>query len=88
MVSALSSHGHETNLFAMAQKTVLFLGRIFTFFAITYSTTRGPTQSRALVGKGKTGRIQLSDGDEHHSELGIVQSILNLAGVTPLPSIA
>jgi hypothetical protein len=53
---------------------VLFLGGIFTFLAIAYSTTRAATQSRALVGKGKKGRIQLPDNDATHSELGVVNT--------------
>jgi len=80
VVSALSNHVHETKQCnplrdgRQTQKAVLFLGGVFTFLAIAYSTTRAATQSRALVGRGKKGRIQLSDEDEHHSELGIVNT--------------
>ena len=80
VVSALSNHVHETKQCnplrdgRQTQKAVLFLGGVFTFLAIAYSTTRAATQSRALVGKGKKGRIQLSDEDEDHSELGVVNT--------------
>lgn len=80
VVSALSNHVHETKQCnplrdgKQTQKVVLFLGGIFTFLAIAYSTTRAATQSRALVGKGKKGRIQLPDNDATHSELGVVNT--------------
>jgi len=51
---------------------VLFLGGIFTFLAIAYSTTRAATQSRALIGKGKKGRVQLPD--DGPSKLGVVNT--------------
>ncbi|KDR76388.1 hypothetical protein GALMADRAFT_247842 [Galerina marginata CBS 339.88] len=79
IVSALSNHVHETKQCnplrdgKKTQKAVLVMGGIFTFLAIAYSTTRAATQSRALVGKGKKGRIQLPE-DEVHSELGVVNT--------------
>lgn len=78
VVSAVSNHVHDTRQCnplrdgKQTQKAVLFLGGIFTFLAIAYSTTRAATQSRALVGKGKKGRIQLPDDDP--SELGVVST--------------
>ncbi|KAF8905016.1 serine incorporator/TMS membrane protein [Gymnopilus junonius] len=80
VVSALSNHVHETKQCnplrdgKTTQKAVLVMGGIFTFLAIAYSTTRAATQSRALVGKGKKGRIQLTDDEGHHSELGVVNT--------------
>lgn len=80
IVSALSNHVHETKQCnplrdgKKTQKAVLVLGGIFTFLAIAYSTTRAATQSRALVGQGKKSRIQLSEEDGHHSELGYVNT--------------
>ncbi|KAF9485256.1 TMS membrane protein/tumor differentially expressed protein [Pholiota conissans] len=79
IVSALSNHVHETKQCnplrdgKKTQKAVLVLGGIFTFLAIAYSTTRAATQSRALVGKGKKARIQLTD-DEGHSEMNVVNT--------------
>ncbi|KIM39718.1 hypothetical protein M413DRAFT_446621 [Hebeloma cylindrosporum] len=79
-VSALSNHVHETKQCnplrdgKKTQKAVLILGGIFTFLAIAYSTTRAATQSRALVGKGRKGRIQLPDDNAQHSELGVVNT--------------
>lgn len=79
-VSALSNHVHETKQCnplrdgKKTQKAVLVLGGVFTFLAIAYSTTRAATQSRALVGKGRKGRIQLPEDDAQHSELGVVNS--------------
>lgn len=40
------------------------MGAVFTFLAIAYSTTRAATQSRALVGKKKTGAIALGESSE------------------------
>jgi hypothetical protein len=80
IVSALSNHVHETKQCnplrdgKKTQKAVLVLGAIFTFLAIAYSTTRAATQSRALVGRGRKGRIQLPADDTHHSELGVVSA--------------
>ncbi|KAF8150591.1 serine incorporator/TMS membrane protein [Crassisporium funariophilum] len=79
IVSAVSNHVHETRQCnplrdgKKTQNSVLILGGIFTFLAIAYSTTRAATQSRALVGNGKKGRIQLPD-EEDHSELGVVNT--------------
>ncbi|PFH52891.1 hypothetical protein AMATHDRAFT_55722 [Amanita thiersii Skay4041] len=86
IVSAVSNHIHETsscnplrNNTDTAQgtrKATVILGGIFTFLAIAYSTTRAATQSRALVGKHKRGRVELS-GEDHigsHSELDVVNS--------------
>jgi len=67
----LRRHGNGT--VAGAQNTTVILGAIFTFLAIAYSTSRAATQSRALVGKKKSGAIELP-GDEHHSEMGVVNT--------------
>ncbi|KAF5382109.1 hypothetical protein D9615_004231 [Tricholomella constricta] len=79
IVSAVSNHTHESQSCNPlrngkgTRKAVVILGGVFTFLAIAYSTTRAATQSRALVGKGKKGRVQLPDDDETgHSELGYV----------------
>jgi len=78
VVSAVTNHTHETAKCnplrdgKATQKAVLVLGGVFTFLAIAYSTTRAATQSRALVGKGKKGRIQLAGDDEPHSEMNYV----------------
>ncbi|KAF9523557.1 serine incorporator/TMS membrane protein [Crepidotus variabilis] len=80
VVSALSNHVHETRQCnplrdgKKTQKAVLILGGVFTFLAIAYSTTRAATQSRALVGKNKKGKIQLDEDDVGHSELGVVNT--------------
>ncbi|CAA7265559.1 unnamed protein product [Cyclocybe aegerita] len=78
IVSALSNHVHETKQCnplrdgKKTRKAVLVLGGIFTFLAIAYSTTRAATQSKALVGNGKKGRIHLPEDDPSHSEMGVV----------------
>ncbi|GLB40572.1 putative serine incorporator (Serinc) [Lyophyllum shimeji] len=79
IVSAVSNHTHETQSCnplrngTGTRKAVVVLGGIFTFVAIAYSTTRAATQSRALVGHGKKGRVQLTDDElPGHSELGYV----------------
>ena len=80
IVSAVSNHTHETAQCnplrdgKTTRKAVLVLGGIFTFLAVAYSTTRAATQSRALVGKGKKGRVQLPADDEGQSELGVVST--------------
>jgi hypothetical protein len=80
IVSAVSNHTHETAQCnplrdgKTTRKAVLVLGGVFTFLAVAYSTTRAATQSRALVGKGKKGRVQLPADDEGHSELGVVST--------------
>jgi len=85
IVSAVSNHTHESqscnplrNNGGTAQgtrKAVMIFGGIFTFLAIAYSTTRAATQSRALVGKGRKGRVQLpADEMNNHSELGVVNT--------------
>lgn len=85
IVSAISNHTHEHQSCNPlrnggsakgTRKAVVVLGGVFTFLAIAYSTTRAATQSRALVGKGKKGRVQLPLDDEGngHSELGIVNT--------------
>lgn len=57
------------------RKAAVFLGGIFTFVAIAYSTTRAATQSRALVGDGRQGRLHLEGDDQlGHSELSYVTS--------------
>lgn len=79
IVSAVTNHTHETAKCnplrdgKKTQKAVLILGGIFTFLAIAYSTTRAATQSRALVGKKKGGKIQLAaDTDSTHAEMNYV----------------
>jgi hypothetical protein len=59
------------------KKTTILLGALFTFLAIAYSTSRAATQSKALVGKGKTvGPIALPDGDgEMMDEEGHVRMV-------------
>lgn len=80
IVSALSNHVHETKQCnplrdgKKTQKAVLFLGGVFTFLAIAYSTTRAATQSRAFVGRKKKGGIRLSPDDTTHSELDFVNT--------------
>jgi hypothetical protein len=85
IVSAISNHTHESQscnplrnnggTAKGTRKAVVLLGGIFTFLAIAYSTTRAATQSRALVGKGRKGRVQLPDDDmSGQSELGIVNT--------------
>jgi hypothetical protein len=78
IVSAVSNHQHDTcnPLRRGTGTTTVFLGAVFTFLAIAYSTTRAATQSRALVGKGRgPGAVQLhDDGLESHAELGVVSS--------------
>lgn len=78
IVSAITNHTHESKscnplrdgsgAAQGTRKAVVFLGGVFTFLAIAYSTTRAATQT-ALVGK-KKGRIQLDEGS--HSELNYV----------------
>lgn len=46
------------------RSTAAVLGAIFTFLAIAYSTTRAATQSQALVGNNRKGKIQLDGDDE------------------------
>ena len=68
----LRRHGSSTLL--GTKNTTLVLGAVFTFLAIAYSTSRAATQSRALVGRGKkAGAIQLP-GDDHHAEMGVVNT--------------
>lgn len=85
IVSAVSNHTHESqscnplrkngDTAQGTRKAVMIFGGVFTFLAIAYSTTRAATQSRALVGKGKKGRVQLPEDDMHgQSELGIVNT--------------
>lgn len=78
IVSAVTNHSHETAKCnplrdgRTTQNAVIVLGGVFTFLAIAYSTTRAATQSRALVGKNKKGKIELPTSDEGHSEMNIV----------------
>lgn len=68
----LRRHGSSTLL--GTKNTTLVLGAVFTFLAIAYSTSRAATQSRALVGRGKkAGAIQLPS-DDHHAEMGVVNT--------------
>ena len=62
IMSAVGNHedGNCNPLQGSGTKTTtVVLGAIFTFLAIAYSTSRAATQSRALVGKGKKGAIEL-----------------------------
>jgi hypothetical protein len=80
IVSAITNHTHESikscnplrdGAAAGTRNAVVFLGGVFTFLAIAYSTTRAATQSRALVGQRKPGgQIQLDEGS--HSEMNYV----------------
>ncbi|TFK70313.1 TMS membrane protein/tumor differentially expressed protein [Pluteus cervinus] len=82
IVSAVGNHTHENagcnplrkpgNSADSTRKAAIFLGGIFTFVAIAYTTTRAATQSRALVGDGKKGHVRLEGDDSSHSELGFV----------------
>ncbi|KAF8659055.1 hypothetical protein AX16_001927 [Volvariella volvacea WC 439] len=83
IVSAVGNHTHESascnplrnhgNSADGTRRAATVLGGLFTFVAIAYSTTRAATQSRALVGKGKKGQIQLSDDSLNgHSEMNYV----------------
>ena len=79
----MANHEHETcnplrrggsGTIVGTRNTTVVIGAIFTFLAIAYSTSRAATQSRALVGKGKkSGAIQLPS-EEHHAELGVVNT--------------
>lgn len=83
ITSAVANHQHEScnplrrngsGTIIGTRNTTVVLGAIFTFLAIAYSTSRAATQSRALVGKGKkAGSIQLPS-EEHHAELGVVNT--------------
>ena len=77
IVSAVGNHETETckNPIRKAQgtrTTTVVLGAIFTFLAISYSTSRAATQSKALVGNKKKGELHLDE--EHRSELGVVST--------------
>lgn len=56
--------------------TTVVLGAVFTFLAIAYSTSRAATQSKALVGKKKSGvQLPIDDGAlESRAELNVVNS--------------
>ncbi|KXN88468.1 Membrane protein TMS1 [Leucoagaricus sp. SymC.cos] len=81
IVSAITNHTHESSKSCNplrdgagaegTRKAVVFLGGIFTFLAIAYSTTRAATQSRAFVGQKKGGgHIRLDEGS--HAEMNYV----------------
>ena len=77
--SAISNHKHEScnPLHKGTGTTTVIIGGIFTFLALSFSTSRAATQSRALVGRGKrTGAVQLQgdNGLGGHAEMGIVSS--------------
>ena len=82
IVSAVSNHEHETcnplrrndGSVSGTRTTTVVLGAVFTFLAIAYSTSRAATQSRALVGKGRKGAVQLPIDNEGHAELGVVDT--------------
>lgn len=81
-MSAIGNHEHETcnplqkyrGTVEGTRTTTVVLGAVFTFLAIAYSTSRAATQSRALVGKGKRGAIELPADPEGHAELGVVNT--------------
>jgi len=56
--------------------TTVVLGAVFTFLAIAYSTSRAATQSKALVGKKKSGvHLPIDDGAlESRAELNVVNT--------------
>ncbi|KAG8895814.1 hypothetical protein FRB99_000331 [Tulasnella sp. 403] len=56
-------HGRDPGSVDTTRRSTMILGAVFTFLAIAYSTSRAATQSRALVGKKKTGAIALPHGD-------------------------
>ena len=81
-MSAVGNHEHETcnplrrhgsGTIEGARNTTVVLGALLTFLAISYTTSRAATQSRALVGKKKSGQIHLG-GEEHHAEMGVVNT--------------
>ncbi|TBU41487.1 TMS membrane protein/tumor differentially expressed protein [Dichomitus squalens] len=76
IMSAVGNHDHNMcnplRRGSGTQYTTMFLGAVFTFLAIAYSTSRAATQSRALVGTDKKGSISLPTDIEHHSEMGVV----------------
>lgn len=84
--SAVTNHSHEdescnplrngSTTATGTRTTAILIGAVFTFLAIAYSTSRAATQSRVLVGKGKTrGAVHLTDNDtDGHAELGIVST--------------
>lgn len=82
IMSAIGNHEHETcnplqkyrGTVEGTRTTTVVLGAVFTFLAIAYSTSRAATQSRALVGKGKRGAIELPADPEGHAELGVVNT--------------
>ncbi|KAH8100136.1 serine incorporator/TMS membrane protein [Cristinia sonorae] len=82
IMSAVGNHEHETcnplrrhgnGSIAGARNTTVVLGAVLTFLAIAYTTSRAATQSRALVGRKKSGQIQLGE-PEGHAEMGVVNT--------------
>ncbi|KAH9838305.1 serine incorporator/TMS membrane protein [Rhodofomes roseus] len=80
ITSAVGNHAHETcnplrkgGVGEGAKNTTVVLGALFTFLAISYSTSRAATQSRALVGNNKKGAIELPI-DDGHAEMGVVNT--------------
>jgi hypothetical protein len=81
IVSAIGNYDHELcnplhrgGTASATRTTTVVLGAIFTFLAIAYSTSRAATQSRALIGKNKTGALHLPDEGSGHEELGVVST--------------
>ncbi|KAH7103904.1 TMS membrane protein/tumor differentially expressed protein [Auriculariales sp. MPI-PUGE-AT-0066] len=80
IMSAVGNHGHNGNCNPLSgsvtgtKNTTVALGALFTFLAISYSTSRAATQSRALVGKRRNGAIQLPTDSDGHSTHGLVTS--------------
>lgn len=82
VMSAIGNHEHAQcnplrrgGLGEGTRTTTVVLGALFTFLAIAYSTSRAATQSRALVGKGRSGgAVQLPLDSDGHAEMGVVNT--------------
>jgi len=78
-LSAIANHSNADNVScknplqeraSAARTTTVVIGAIFTFLTIAYCTSRAATQSRALVGRRKSGGISLPTNDTS-SETGV-----------------
>lgn len=79
IMSAVGNHTHaacnplHNGTVSSTRTTTVVLGAVFTFVAIAYSTSRAATQSRALVGKNKSGgAVALTEGDDSLGDHGLV----------------
>jgi hypothetical protein len=79
IMSAIANHSNAENVScknplqeraSAARTTTVVIGAIFTFLTIAYCTSRAATQSRALVGRRKSGGISLPTND-NSSETGV-----------------